>query len=138
MSIFMEIIAIQPPIDIGADENNRAMFSTNYRTSISLCSNVIEKEIISYLQSKNILTLRVGLAGDTFYGGKAQIPLGDGPFILIKLTGGYTPRFTHSDETETNVTFNVAIWAKSGDVASAKAWQIYNELNGKRDLEVNL
>ncbi len=134
----MEIVAIQPPIDIGADETNRAMFSTNYRAALSLNTGLIERELISYLQSRNILTLRVNLTGDTFYGGKALIPLGDGPFILIKLTGGYTPRFTNSGEVETNVTFNVAVWAKSGDVASAKSWQIHDALNGKRDIEVNL
>ncbi len=134
----MEIIAIQPPIDLPPDANNRAQFSTNYRASASLNSAAIELELIQYLQSLNVLALRVGLAGDTLYGSKAIIPSGDGPWILIKLTGGYTPRFTHSGEVETNITFQVAIWAKSQDVASAKSWQIYQALNGKRDIEVNL
>lgn len=137
----MEIIAIQPPIDIGVDGSNRSMFSTNYRTAASLITDTIELEIIKYLQTHNILTLRVGLTGDTFYGSKAIIPTGtgnDGPFILIKLSGGYTSRFTHSGEVETNITFQVGVWAKSQDAASAKSWQIYNALNGKRDIEVNL
>lgn len=140
MSIFMEIIAIQPPIDIGVDGSNRSMFSTNYRTAASLITDTVELEIIKYLQTLNICTLRttVPLAGDTLYGSKALIPSGDGPFNLIKLTGGYVSRFTHSDEREDNITFNVAVWAKSQDVASAKSWQIYNALNGKRDVEVNL
>lgn len=141
MSIFMEIVALQPPIDIGVDESNRSMFSTNYRAAASLITDTIELEIIKYLQTHNILTLRVGLTGNAFYGSKAIIPVGtgsDGPFILVKLSGGYAPKFTHSDETETNITFQVGVWAKSQDMASAKSWQIYNALNGKRDIEINL
>lgn len=136
----MEIIAIQPPIDLPPDANNRAQFSTNYRAAASLNTATIELELISYLQSLGICTIRtiVPLAGDTLYGSKAIIPSGDGPWILIKLTGGYSPKFTHSDEIETNITFQITIWAKSQDVASAKSWQIYQALNGKRDLEVNL
>lgn len=138
MSYFMEIIAIQPPIDIGTDETNRSMFSTNYRASVSLNSGVIERELISYLQGLGICTLRVGLVGDTLYGSKAIIPSGDGPWILIKLSGGYGPRFTHDDAVESNIMFQVAIWAKSQDIASAKSWHIHDELNGKRDVEVNV
>jgi hypothetical protein len=137
MSYFMEIIAIQPPIDIGVDANNRSIFSTNYRTAASMVTGVIELELIKYLQSLNVCTLRVGLTGDTLYGSKAIIPSGDGPWILIKLTGGYGPDFTHSDEVQSNITFQVSLWAKSQDVASAKSWQIYQLLNGKRDIEVN-
>lgn len=138
MSFFMEIVAVQPPIDIGVDANNRSMFSTNYRTAASQVSDKIELEIISYLQSVGACTLRVGVVGDTLYGSKALIPSGDGPFNLIKLTGGYAPRFAHSGEHEVNITFQVGVWAKSQDVASAKSWQIYNALNGKRDIEINL
>lgn len=138
MSFFMEIIAIQPPIDIGVDGSNRSMFSTNYRTAASQVTGTIELELIKYLQSINVCTLRVGLTGDTLYGSKAVIPSGDGPWILIKLTGGYVADFTHSDEIQSNITFQVAFWAKSQDVASAKSWQIYHALNGKRDVEVNL
>src|SRR5688500_7379008 len=98
MSKFMEIIAIQPPIDIGGDPNNRQMFSTNYRTSIAINSGLVERELISYLQLKGLCVL----GSTAVYGSKAIIPSGAGPIILIKLTGGYTPRFTHDDNRETN------------------------------------
>lgn len=134
MSKFLEIIAIQPPIDIGVDPSNRATFSTNYRTSISLNSGLVEKELISHLQSKGLCVL----GSTAFYGSKAVIPSGAGPILLLKLTGGYTPKFTHDDNREINVTFNITVWAISYDVSLLRSWEIHNELNGKRDLEVNI
>lgn len=134
MSKYMEIFAVQPPIDIGSDPNGRPMFSTNYRTSISLNSGLVEREIISHLQSKALCVL-----GPTaVYGSKAAIPSGAGPIILLKLTGGYAPRFTHDDNRETNLTFQITVYSISYDVALLRSWQVHDELNGKRDLEINL
>lgn len=130
----MEIFAIQPPIDIGVDPNNRATFSTNYRASIVLNSGLIEREIISHLQSKGLCVL----GSTAVYGSKAVIPSGAGPIILLKLTGGYAPRFTHDNNKEINLTFQITTWSISYDVALLRSWEIHNELNGKRDLEINL
>lgn len=144
MSKFLEIIAIQPPIDIGGDPSNRQMFSTNYRASISLSSGLLEKEILYYLQSKglcvtfgpNNVLLTSGYTGT--YGSRAIIPSGAGPYVLVKLTGGYAPRFTHDDNKEINKIFQVTVYSISYDVALLRSEEIHNELNGKRDLEINL
>ena len=134
MSKFMEILAIQPPIDIGVDPSNRAMFSTNYRAGIANNTGLIEKEIIQYLQSRGLAVL----GASAFYGSKAVIPAGAGPYILIKLTGGFSPEFTHDDRILTNLTFQVSTWSISYDVSLLRSWQIHDELNGKRDLEISL
>lgn len=144
MSKFMEIIAIQPPIDIGVDPSNRSMFSTNYRASVSLYSGKIEREILYHLQSKGLSVsfdsngnlLTVGYTGT--YGSKAVIPSGAGPYIQVKLTGGYTPKFTQDNNREINVTFQITCWSISYDVSLLKSVQIHDELNGKRDLEVTV
>lgn len=144
MSKYLEIFAVQPPIDIGVDPANRSMFSTNYRASISLNTGLVEKEILLYLQS-NGLSVTFG-PGNTLltsgytgvYGSKAVIPSGAGPYILVKQTGGYGADFTHDNNTLTNVTFQVSVWSISQDVSSLRSWQIHNVLNGKRDLEINL
>lgn len=140
----MEIIAIQPPIDIGVDPANRSMFSTNYRASLSLNSGLLEKEILYHLQSKglcltfgpNNVLLTSGYTG--VYGSKAVIPSGAGPYIQVKLTGGYSPRFTHDDNKEINKTFQIMVYSISHDVSLLRSEEIHNELNGKRNLEINL
>jgi hypothetical protein len=134
MSKFMEIVAIQPPIDIGVDPNNRATFSTNYRAAASLYSGKIELEIISHLQSVGLAVL----GASAVYGSKAVVPSGAGPVLLIKLTGGFTPDFTHDNNRLTNITFQITVWSISHDVALLRSVQIHDELNGKRDLEINL
>jgi hypothetical protein len=135
----MDIIAIQPPIDIGVDAKNRAMFSTNYRSAVSLSSGLIEQEILTHLQSKGLCILgSSSVIGTAFYGSKAIIPDGAGPYVLLKLTGGYGPDFTHSEEVLINITFQIVTYSIIYDVSLLRSWQIHTELNGKRDLRIEL
>lgn len=68
-------------------------------------------------------------ATDIFQGANIVVPTGDGPFTVIKATGGPAPQRTHNDAhgqpAHPRPSAQIVVTAASGSVAQAKAKAAY-------------
>lgn len=137
MSLYLSIIAIQPPIDLGVI-NLRSVHSTNYRclvkgngTSQTTFPNV-PLQITNHISISTSLT--IGL--DLFIGSATNLPQ-DKPVALVKLTGGYSNRQTHNGNKLFRPTFQILTYGGDYDESYNLASEIYNLLDGKYNVELS-
>lgn len=140
---YMEIFAVQPPIDVGMEDSTlrRAIYSVNFTFHAATESDQFEKEVAKYIHNNNL-----GIWSNTsplptnvtvFIGSKSQIPDGDGPYILIKSTGGRKSDFTHDDLELENLSCQILIYASDPSAGRNRAYAIWRLFNGKRNLELS-
>lgn len=111
---YVEILANQSdPEPIGTDENNRHMFSCNYRAMSAGVASTFEQDIAS----------RIGgvLAVDTFIGPNAVVPVGDGPYTELINTGGVSPLETHNGSKYPRLSIQVVVRARTYVAAQTRA-----------------
>lgn len=128
MARILSITAIQPPINVGVDAFNRAVFSHNYR--IHSDSIDIAQDVVNMIQSNGLGTYNT----DLFVG--ASRSLSSDPEVLVIRTGGYESRNPHNGQRVQRPTIQILVYNLDYDAASAKASAIYNVLNGKYNLTV--
>lgn len=129
---YYQILAVQEPFAIGADVKDRNMFSVNFRGKASSPLSELEDDVIAILQDEGLATPNV----DVFAGPRTKIPDGDGPFVLVKSTGGVGPDETHDGTKTRNFSFQVVVYAKSYVAGRTKANAIWQTLDGRRNFEI--
>lgn len=134
MSHYQEIIAVQPPFDIGPDNNRRPCFSCNYDCQVIDFSGKLEKEISSFLAFMGF-----GVAMSTiWYGRTAPIPSEGGPYIHIFNTGGLESDISNDNVSLHNLSFQIIVRAAKYDDALSRAYDIWRLLDGRREFDINL
>lgn len=129
---YFQILAAQEPFPIGADVKDRNMFSVNFRGKASGTLSELEDDVIAVLQDAGLVTPNV----DVFAGPRTKIPDGDGPFVLVKSTGGVGPDETHDGVKTRNFSFQVVVYAKSYVAGRTKANAIWQTLDGRRNFAI--
>lgn len=132
---YLDSKAIQPPIDIGTDPEKRAMFSCNFRFRTKhVLEGLFESDIVTLCTSE--VPYLTANPGRLFYGSRATIPTGTGPFVLIKATGGTESSFTHDNRSSDPLTCQITVYGASYDGAKSLADTIHKKLNGRRNFSV--
>jgi hypothetical protein len=135
MSYYEEILAVQPPFDIGPDNVKRPTFSVNFDCRVTGYTGKLEQEICSYIAVNNLGQLPP--VGTTlWYGRSAPIPTGDGPIIHLFNTGGSSTDETHDDRDTFNLSFQIVVRALKYDDARQRVWAIWRLLDGLREIEI--
>lgn len=137
MSLYLSIIAVQPPIDLDVI-NLRSVHSTNYRALLK--GNGVNQtefpnvplQIANHISISTSLTIGV----DLFIGSATNLPQ-DKPVALVKLTGGYSNRQTHNDSKLFRPTFQILTYGGDYDESYNLASEIYDLLDGKHNLELS-
>ncbi len=134
MTVYVEILANHPPIDIGIDENDRVMFSINVRAKAVAPITDWEQELVKILNTAGLATSGT----DTWIGSDARIPAGDGPLIQIRDTGGLERMELQNGGSYERPTAQITVRAQLYPAARTRADAIWRELDGKRNLTVTL
>ena len=132
MSKYLSITANQRPAQIGADENNRVVFSVNFSAMAQAPVEQWEEEIVKVLNTAGLATLGT----DTFVGPTATIPTGNGPYLSIMDTGGTAPVETHDGLTYERLSVQVLIRALSYTIARTRALAVWRALKAVRNQTV--
>lgn len=135
MSYFLHIYAVQPPFDIGVDDNDRVTYSCNYDTLVYTPNGPIEKKIADIIVAAGIATQAKCLKGSRPItppptSGAIQGTETDGPWIRIVATGGYRTEISRSAERGEKPSFQVLTYSVDSDTASTAALQVYRLLDG--------
>jgi len=129
---YLEIIALQSPISIGNDVNDRAMLSFNVLSKHVGSPVAFGKEICKLIQNASLATLGT----DMFYGSKSQLPTTAGPFISVSPTGGLSPEQTHNGDKLSRPSAQIIVRAVSWTIAEDKANAIHALLDGQHNVTV--
>lgn len=131
-AFYLQILSVQEPFAIGFDVKDRNMFSVNFRGKASGTLSQLEDDIIAILQDDGLVVSNV----TAHAGPRAKIPDGDGPFILVKSTGGVSPDETHNGVKTRNFSFQIVVYAKSWTAGMGKANVIWQALDGRRNFQI--
>lgn len=129
---YFQILSVQEPFPIGADVKDRNMFSVNFRGKASGTLSELEDDVIAILSDAGLVTPNVTV----FAGPRAKIPDGDGPYVLVKSTGGVGPDETHDGVKTRNFSFQVVVYSKSYTAGRTKANAIWQTLDGRRNFAI--
>lgn len=129
---YFQILAVQEPFAIGYDVNNRNMFSVNFRGKASGTLSELEDDVIAILEDAGLVVPNVTV----IIGPRKTIPDGDGPYVLVKSTGGVGPDETHDGVKTRNFSFQVTVYAKSYTAGRTKANAIWQTLDGRRNFAI--
>lgn len=129
---YLSSVAVQSPISIGVDAKGRNIFSINFRCQSSGLPTAFEDDIMRVLATANLVVS--GATG--FIGPSSTIPEGDGPFILLRDTGGSAPIQSHNDDIYANLSVQITVYAKSYTIGRTRANAIWNVLKGKYNFSV--
>jgi len=133
MTTYLELIADDRPADIGADDNDRAVFAINFRcTSRGTIAN-FEREVAKLITDAGLGT---GLGIDIFIGSLAKLPSLTAPVISIISTGGLGRDHTHNADTYERPSCQVTVRSKDYAVAQDRALAIWRALDGQRNFSV--
>lgn len=131
LSYYIHILARQSPFEYGKDPLNRVLFSCNYD-----CRAVYPVASFIREMAKLITDASLALSGvDLFIGPQAEIPSGDGPYITLKQTGGFSPDESH-DTKFLNLGLQIITTSLDYDEGDNKAKLIHELLDGKRSFTV--
>lgn len=136
MSRYIEILAEGDYSPIGLDANQRILFSANFRARVAGTDDRLEEEIARLIVDAN---LAMGINTDIFLGpagGPPPTNNAPGPFIGIIRTYGYAPYETHNGGKDAHRTFQIIVRATSYIVARNRMNDIWEALDGKRDVTV--
>lgn len=127
MAWYRELEPVQEPFDFGLDvTGRRARWAFNIR-SVKAFSATFLEEI-----AHELVTVGVLVSGEIFFGSKARLPDGDGPFLSIRETSGGPHERTHntiSPPAYVQPTAQLTIHALDPVLAQSKAVAIHNALN---------
>lgn len=129
---YLEILSVGNPIDLGVDTNNRTKFSLNFETMCAADSDSLEAEMASLIQDASLGTLGT----DMWYGQKAVLPTGDGPYMRVVATGGPHSLETHDGSEYERPTFQVTVTGTSYNTTRTRAYAIWRTLKGVRNTTV--
>jgi hypothetical protein len=132
MSRYLELLAIQRPFPIGADENQRVMFSVNFQATAAAPVEQWEEEIVKVLNDAGLATLGT----DTFVGPEAVLPTGAGPYLTILDSGGLAPVDTHDGQEYERLSVQIIIRADKYRNARTRALAVWRALDGVRNTTV--
>jgi hypothetical protein len=135
MTRYLEILAVQRPLDVGPDQNARSCFSCNFTATAAAPVTAFEHEVAKLLSDAGLGTLGT----DLFVGSAAVPPTGTGPYVQIINTGGAPPAETHDDKRYERLAFQIFVRAGGSSgytTARTRALAIWRELDGTRDVTV--
>lgn len=137
MSFYLQILAIQRPIDLGIDpKDNRVVISCNFECVARAPVDTFEEDIAKILADAGIATLSGG-SMDTFLSRAANVPTsGTGPFNHIFAYGGGYPYETQDARVVERIAVQVLIRAATYAAARARALAVWRALNGQRNVTV--
>lgn len=134
VSRYLEILATQRPFEFAIDESNRTMHSVNFEALVAADVNQFEEEMAARMISEGAAT---AIGTDIFIGRKAEIPIGDGPYISITDTGGARPERAHNTGIKyERLSFQVVVRAKNYVAARTRALAVWRALDGLRNITV--
>jgi minor capsid protein len=118
--------AVQNPIAVGVDIKGRKMFSFNFRCQSLGLPTDLEDDMLAILSSAGLVIPNV-----TAFGSNATLPDEDGPFILLRDTGGSAPFETHNMDVYANLSLQIVVYAANYVAGRSLANRIWTTLNGK-------
>lgn len=135
MSFYLSITDIQPPFDIGVDDNHRNQKSCNFLAKTRGSSSEIAKEIARRIADQTTLTYdpdATDYSGDIYVGLKVDFE-GDGPFVRVIETAGLPSNATRAGSAggvEVYPTYGIQTItvAKDIDVCAARAQAVFDAL----------
>lgn len=126
MTNYLSIRPIQEPFDLDLDEERRQMYAFNVNVYKGY-SKTVEEEIVKLLEDSGI-----GTGGtDLFSSSKAKIPTGEGPYVLIRETGGTAPEYIHNDTTKPayqRPSIQIVVLGRNHSEVKTKIWEVYETL----------
>lgn len=132
MSVYLQILAVQAPFDIGPDENDRIQYSCNYECTTRGTVTAFENEIAKIISDAGLGTLNT----DMFLTRRSTVPIDDGPYVTIISTSGMPPMETHNNNRYERLTCNVIVRGLNFPLTRTRAFAIWRALDGKRGLAV--
>lgn len=132
MARYLWIIADQRPFPIGADSQDRAMYSVNFHALATHPVDKFEEEVARVLFDASL-----GVVNTTiFFGPVADIPKGNGTYISIIDTGGTTPEETHDGSLYESLSFQLVVRSTDRKAARTRALACWRALHGLRNTTV--
>ena len=134
MTWILDIQPQQEPFDVGPDDHGRAQCVFNVLAT-KRPSESFWLEIVAVLEAAGVGTRNVNIFGTS----QAAIPDGDGPFLLVRPTGGTAPLGTHNDGAGAyrRPGAQILVTAKRWVAAEAMALAAYSALVAVRNQEVS-
>lgn len=127
-------IDVNEPLDLGVDDNHRAMFQVTV-TCEKTYSEEFLQEIVKLLEDGG-----VGTDGtDIFWTAAATVPDGEGPFTMVRATSGLVPRRTHNEvwpPAYQRPSAAITVHAADPEISLATAYKVYNAVGGVRNTVV--
>lgn len=124
----IELLAQQNPFQYMVDENNRTCWSVNFLGRANT------NEGLAPVIAKRLQDNAIGTPGTSiFTGGVAQIPKGDGPYILITVTGGVSDLETHNRDYQRSISFQLTVRALDAELCEQTINAARNALDGIRN-----
>ncbi len=131
MSRYLEILAVQRPFPIGADENQRTMFSMNFHAVAAQPVAKFEEEIARVLFDAGLAVLGTNAT----IGPIATMKTTD-PSIHIMDTGGMFPLETHNGGKYERLSCQIIVRSANYFTARTRALAIWRALDGLRNTEL--
>lgn len=134
MTFYREVNAAQEPFPGMHPDGKRVMFQFNIAAAKET-SDTLEEELAKRIADNTTFTRNV----DIFIGPKAVVPTGDGPYLLISLTGGVGPDWIHNSNAPNikNPSIQITVVALDYDVAKVAAHRAYDTLLLVRNVELS-
>lgn len=126
---YIECIALQAPFTISLDENERIIWSVNFRILSATPIEHLEAEFVKFIEDNSLGTRGTNL----FYGQQVDIPSGSGPYMLLLNTGGLATDITHDGYRGERPSFQILVYADDYTAGHDRVYAIWRLLDGKRD-----
>lgn len=129
---YLSILSVQEPFCIGLDGNNRTLMSCNYNCVAAYPVAKFEEEVGRLLFDAGLLVFNT----NGFIGPDTKIPDGPGPYTSLIDTGGVAPIETHNGDKYQQRSLQIIVRALGYQAARARAREIWDELDGTRNVVV--
>jgi len=138
MARYLEIIVLQEPFDMGLDSQSKPRVGFNL-IAIKTQSSTFLEEVISMLVTAEVGRF-TGNNRNIFASAAANIPSGDGPFLVVAETGGTAPERIHNQLSPAYQRPGAQLVARATSYQAARTMAIaaYNALVGVRNHTVNV
>lgn len=130
---YIECLAIQSPFTASLDENERIMWSVNFRVLAATPITHLENEFVKFIEDNSLGTRGT----DLFYGQQVDIPSGSGPYILLVNYGGLATSITHDNYRGERSSFQVLVYCGDYTTGRDRIYAIWRLLDGKRDFTLS-
>lgn len=129
---YVSIEALEPPADVGTDENSRVVFTFPLEATVDNLTDSIEVDIAQMIVSAGLGVLKSSL----FVGSLVKLPTGAGPFIVVrKYEGGIIESGINEAEL---ITSRILVSVRGSDFTNtdAKATAVWRLLKGVYNVEL--